>query len=62
MFTDILWDFDGTLFDTYPGLVDTMLRALSDEGIREEPIARSWPGSAGVGLRRHWLLYEKPID
>jgi len=36
MFTDILWDFDGTLFDTYPGIVDTMLRALSDEGIRED--------------------------
>ena len=36
MFTDILWDFDGTLFDTYPGIVDTMLRALADEGVRED--------------------------
>lgn len=36
MFTDILWDFDGTLFDTYPGIADTMLRALADEGIRED--------------------------
>lgn len=35
MFTDILWDFDGTLFDTYPGIVDSMLRALRDEGIEE---------------------------
>ena len=34
MYTDILWDFDGTLFDTYPGFVDALLQALSDEGIQ----------------------------
>jgi HAD superfamily hydrolase (TIGR01549 family) len=36
MFTDILWDFDGTLFNTYPGITDTLVRALSDEGIQEK--------------------------
>lgn len=36
MFTDILWDFDGTLFDTYPGTVKIMLQALRDEGIEED--------------------------
>jgi HAD superfamily hydrolase (TIGR01509 family) len=36
MFTDILWDFDGTLFDTYPGFADALLRALSDEGIQAD--------------------------
>lgn len=36
MFTGILWDFDGTLFDTYPGTVQTLLRALRDEGIQED--------------------------
>lgn len=36
MFTEILWDFDGTLFDTYPSTVDTLLRALEDKDIRED--------------------------
>ena len=36
MFTDILWDFDGTLFDTYPGTVETFLQALRDEGIEAD--------------------------
>jgi phosphoglycolate phosphatase-like HAD superfamily hydrolase len=30
MFAEILWDFDGTLFDTYPSTVDTLLRALEE--------------------------------
>lgn len=33
MYKNIIWDFDGTLFDTYPGLVDSFKRALSDNGI-----------------------------
>jgi HAD superfamily hydrolase (TIGR01509 family) len=36
MITDILWDFDGTLFDTYPVMVHSFRRALQDEGIEEE--------------------------
>ena len=29
MFTDIIWDFDGTLFDTYPPMTEA-LKALND--------------------------------
>ncbi|TDT51375.1 HAD-IA family hydrolase [Fonticella tunisiensis] len=36
MFTDIIWDFDGTLFDTYPGMVDAFQRALKEDGIEED--------------------------
>lgn len=29
----IIWDFDGTLFDTYPAMVDGAWQALKDFGI-----------------------------
>ncbi len=32
---DIIWDFDGTLFDTYPGTVSAFIKALQDCGIVE---------------------------
>jgi phosphoglycolate phosphatase-like HAD superfamily hydrolase len=32
---DIIWDFDGTLFDTYPGTVNSFRKALEDNGIYE---------------------------
>ena len=32
---DIIWDFDGTLFDTYPGTVNAFIKALQDCGIVE---------------------------
>jgi phosphoglycolate phosphatase-like HAD superfamily hydrolase len=32
---DIIWDFDGTLFDTYPGTVNAFIMALKDNGIEE---------------------------
>lgn len=35
MFTDIIWDFDGTLFDTYDTIVSTFMKALEDSGIQE---------------------------
>ena len=28
-----IWDFDGTLFDTYPAMVDGAQQALKDFGI-----------------------------
>lgn len=33
MLRDIIWDFDGTLFDTYPGMVKVFMELLSEEGI-----------------------------
>lgn len=35
MIRDIIWDFDGTLFDTYPGIVNSFRKALEDVGINE---------------------------
>lgn len=36
-YTDILWDFDGTLFDTYPGMVNAFRLALLDSGVEADP-------------------------
>lgn len=35
MFSDIIWDFDGTLFDTYPAITNSFQRALIEEGIEQ---------------------------
>jgi HAD superfamily hydrolase (TIGR01549 family) len=35
MFKNLIWDFDGTLFDTYPAMVDAFKKALKDRGIEE---------------------------
>lgn len=36
MFQEIVWDFDGTLFDTYPVTARVLQAALADRGIHEE--------------------------
>jgi len=36
MFRYIIWDFDGTLFDTYPAVADVFVNVLSTYGICEE--------------------------
>jgi phosphoglycolate phosphatase-like HAD superfamily hydrolase len=36
MFKHILWDFDGTLFDTYPAMTIAFQKALLDEKIQED--------------------------
>jgi HAD superfamily hydrolase (TIGR01509 family) len=33
MYDHIIWDFDGTLYDTYPGMVEAFHRALAAENI-----------------------------
>jgi len=39
---NIIWDFDGTLFDTYPALIHAFSRALDDYGVQipQEIISR----------------------
>jgi phosphoglycolate phosphatase-like HAD superfamily hydrolase len=32
----LIWDFDGTLFDTYPAIVDALLRTLEGYGVHED--------------------------
>jgi phosphoglycolate phosphatase-like HAD superfamily hydrolase len=34
-FKHLIWDFDGTLFDTYPPLIRAIEQALADDGISE---------------------------
>ncbi|HCU22375.1 MAG TPA: hypothetical protein DF698_05710 [Candidatus Atribacteria bacterium] len=36
-YTEYIWDFDGTLFDTYPVMVKAFQRALRELGIKEKP-------------------------
>ena len=36
MFSAFFWDFDGTLFDTYPRIVRAFLRGLDEYGIRAD--------------------------
>lgn len=36
MFKYIIWDFDGTLYDTYPGIVQAFEDALEDLGVKED--------------------------
>lgn len=36
MYKHVIWDFDGTLFDTYPVMTDAFCKALKDYGIEED--------------------------
>jgi HAD superfamily hydrolase (TIGR01549 family) len=36
MYKNIIWDFDGTLFDSYPVMANTMLETLRSHGIEED--------------------------
>jgi beta-phosphoglucomutase-like phosphatase (HAD superfamily) len=35
MYKHIIWDFDGTLFDTYPVLAKAVINVLEEQGIYE---------------------------
>ncbi len=37
IFTEFFWDFDGTLFDTYPRLTRALLRGMADHGLAAPP-------------------------
>ena len=39
MFDSYIWDFDGTLFDTYPIMLDSMMKALEDRQVAADPKA-----------------------
>jgi phosphoglycolate phosphatase-like HAD superfamily hydrolase len=61
----LIWDFDGTLFDTYPAIVDALLRTLEDYGVQEDydavmALARVTVGSCQDTLiKRHGLPAEE---
>ena len=35
MIKDVIWDFDGTLFDTYPAIADVFIETFKRFGITE---------------------------
>jgi len=61
MFKHFIWDFDGTLFDSYPHMSHAFQRALSDLGVNETPeeILRCMKLSVGTCIaffqKRHGL-------
>lgn len=59
LITDIIWDFDGTLFDTYPGTVKAFMYALKDSGIDEtyESILNYIKVSEGFAVTHFKELY-----
>ena len=59
MFKDIIWDFDGTLFDTYPGTVCAFKLALEEEGVveSEENILEYLKKSASEAIEYFMYTY-----
>lgn len=59
MIRDFIWDFDGTLFDTYPESVNSFRRALKDNGIEEtnENILNYIKVSEGCAVMHFKQLY-----
>jgi phosphoglycolate phosphatase-like HAD superfamily hydrolase len=59
LITDIIWDFDGTLFNTYPASVYSFKRALKDESIDEtdENILKYMKVSEGCAIIHFKELY-----
>ncbi|MGV8983405.1 HAD hydrolase-like protein [Clostridium sp.] len=64
MISDIIWDFDGTLFDTYPGTVHSFKIALKDNGIDEidENILNYIKVSVSFAIMHFMDLYELGED
>lgn len=49
MFKHMIWDFDGTLFDTYPVMTKAALMAIKKQGI------------GAVGKQRRMCLQESQV-
>lgn len=60
MLKEIIWDFDGTLFDTYPGIVYTYKYALKALGIEEseESILELLKRSAKEAIEYYMDVYK----
>lgn len=59
MIREIIWDFDGTLFNTYPGTVNAFREALKDNGIDEtdENILSYFKTAEGFAVMHFKELY-----
>ncbi|MDF2942939.1 MAG: putative phosphatase [Herbinix sp.] len=59
MYKHIIWDFDGTLFDTYPVMGQIFKETLEEEGITEalDEIIKHMKISMGTALRHYENAY-----
>jgi phosphoglycolate phosphatase-like HAD superfamily hydrolase len=59
MYGHVIWDFDGTLFDTYPSMVGALAYALEKRGhaVDEAEILSLMKVSAGVALSSYMEKY-----
>ncbi len=68
LFTNLIWDFDGTLFDTYPRMASAFHQALHKLGVEESMdrvmlrIKRSVSGAAEVYAKEQGLSREAIMD
>ncbi|HEX7064283.1 MAG TPA: HAD-IA family hydrolase [Bacillales bacterium] len=60
MYKHVIWDFDGTLFDTYPVMAQIFKELLEEEGIEEplEEIVRQMKVSASTALKYYEVKYQ----
>ncbi|TYR81808.1 HAD-IA family hydrolase [Priestia megaterium] len=69
---NILWDFDGTIFDTYPTIVKAFKELLPDQTIPDEEILKQMKISSEVAIKHfniektlfdeHFHVVEQKID
>ena len=67
MFRNIIWDVDGTLFDTYPAIARAFQIALNDLGIDAqldwiEGLAKTSLGDCVTALANHFQLHEEDVS
>lgn len=64
MIKNIIWDFDGTLFDTYPSMLEAFKRALKDYEIEEKEydILQHMKISASKAINHYVMKYNLPED
>ncbi|WP_042457269.1 HAD-IA family hydrolase [Neobacillus dielmonensis] len=64
MYKHIIWDFDGTLFDTYPVMAKVFKEGLKEQGIEEplEEIVKQMKVSASSALRYYEKKYHIDED
>lgn len=71
-YTDVAWDFDGTLFDSYPNCVRAFREMLNSFGVDEEPetirrevvvtlghAMRLFGAKYGLNVEEMWVRYRK---
>lgn len=46
----ILWDFDGTMFDTYPAIIKAVRKLITDHSVTEEEILRKMKISSETAI------------